>query len=190
MNKTTYFLLLSFITLLFLGCKTKTVEVPQDVNITQNYLIKKRLVSYVSKSDEKILTTLAYEYPTSSATYRLHFIAQIPMHKNDHLITPNEPLYYLRITRHGQQWKEFKKITSATFYGLHLQPRYSNIRHGRYFEEYTVEFTLKTLQNTPKETLHFTLYNAKKEKQHISIKSIYLDAFLKILEHESPSTLH
>ena len=179
-----FILLLSL--LLSSGCSQHSDEAtlaPETVpEITTDYLLEHRIISYAPKYHEKVITTLPYEIQTFEENYLLFLVARLPDANSTAIIKITEPHYYLWIERRSDKWRDFVSVYSRQLPSLEIKAHYSSIRNGKYYKDYTIDFTLQQLHKVQESGLAVTLINNKKKRSTIDIPKHYIQAFLKMLE--------
>ena len=176
--------ILLFLTIIFVqACSQKHLQpLPEQTalpEITTAYLLKHRIISYAPQFHEKVLSTLPYEVENFEEKYLFYLIARLP--------DPSAPKtlkkhYYLWLLRYGDSWRNYNAVYSNTLGELKIEPHYSNIREGVFYEEYTIDFTLKQLQELRKKGLDLTLSNNAHIRSEIFLPPEYLQAFLEMLQ--------
>ena len=168
------------------GCSQHSDEVsplPESVpEITTEYLLEHRIISYAPKYHEKVITTLPYEIQTFEENYLLFLVARLPDANSTAIIKITEPHYYLWLERRSDNWRDFVAVYSRQLPALEIKGHYSSIRNGKYYKDYTIDFTLQQLSKVKNSGLAVTLINNKKERSTIDIPKHYIQAFLKMLE--------
>ena len=149
--------------------------------ITTAYLLEHRIISYAPQLHEKILSTLPYEMENFEERYRFHLIARLP---DTSASDPAETHYYLWLVRYADNWRDFTAAYSNTLGVLKIEPHYSNIRQGVFYEEYTVDFTLEQLKRLQTQGLSLTLFNNARLRSEIFLPPEYLQAFLQLLKEQ------
>ena len=184
-----FFLL--FFSLLFLcGCTKEANLKPAPIpppEITTAYLLEHRIISYAPKFQEKIITTLPYEIQTFEESYLLYLVARLPDKKSASLFKTTKPLYYLWLERSSNNWRDFTAVHSALKTPLKIDPHYSAIRHGKFYEEYTIDLTPEQLAGVQHSGLDLSLVNQYSLTSNISIPGRYIKAFLEILNEQAES---
>ena len=179
-----------FISLLILllstACSQHADEIPPEAKtvpeITTEYLLEHRIISYAPKYHEKVITTLPYEIQTFKENYLLFLVARLPDANSTALIKLTKPRYYLWLERRSDGWRDFTTVYSRQLPSLGIKGHYSSIRNGAYYKDYTIDFTPKQLSHIQEHDLVLTLINKKKVRSTIEIPKNYIQAFLKMLE--------
>ena len=178
-----FILLLSL--LLFFGCSQHSDEATQPTEtvpeITTEYLLEHRIISYEPKYHEKVVTTLPYEIQTFEENYLLFLVARLPDANSTAILRITEPHYYLWLERRSDSWRDFVAVYSRQLPALEIKAHYSSIRNGKYYKDYTIDFTLQQLHGVQESGLAVTMINNKKERSTIDIPKHYIQAFLKML---------
>jgi len=184
-------LFLLLITLVMLsGCAEKeemlqvesAAEVPE---ITTAYLLKHRIISYEPKYHEKIIATLPYEIKTFDESYLIYLIARIPDKNSTVQLKTRVPHYYLWLERRADNWRDFVAVQSAIATSLTIKPHYSTIREGRYYKEYTIDFTLEQFRSAEDSGVKLMLINQQNQRSTITIPSLYIKAYLEMIKQSS-----
>ena len=178
--------LLLFIMFIFLqACSQKHLEpLPPQTEppeITTAYLLEHRIISYAPQFHEKILSTLPYEMENFGERYRFHLIARVP---DTSASNPVKKHYYLWLVRYADSWRNFTAAYSSALGELKIEPHYSNIRQGVFYEEYTIDFTLQQLKKLQKQGLSLTLLNNAHVHSEIFLPPEYLQAFLELIKEQ------
>jgi len=176
----------AFTLLLFIGCAQQpdVAELsPETVpEITTAYLLEHRIISYAPKYHEKVITTLPYEIQTFEENYLLFLVARLPDANSTAAIKITEPHYYLWLERRSESWRDFVAAYSRQLPSLAIKAHYSSIRNGKYYKNYTIDFTLQQLREVQERGLAVTLINRQNHRSTIEIPKHYIQAFLQMLE--------
>jgi len=185
-NLTTVMFTSLLILLLSFGCSQHHEEplVASETlpEITTEYLLEHRIISYAPKYHEKVITTLPYEIQTFEENYLLFLVARLPDANSTALIKLTEPRYYLWLERRSDSWLDFVGVYSRQLSSLTIKGHYSSIRNGAYYKDYTIDFTPEQLAHIQEHDLVLTLINQQKVRSTVEIPKNYIQAFLKMLE--------
>ena len=190
MSQTVHLPLLAVTLLLSLllssGCSQHSDEVPplpeSMPEITTDYLLKHRIISYAPKYHEKVITTLPYEIQTFDENYLLFLVARLPDANSTAVIKITEPHYYLWLERRSESWRDFVTVYSRQLPTLTIKAHYSSIRNGKYYKDYTIDFTLQQLHKVQENGFAVTLVNKQNHRSTIELPKHYIEAFVKMLE--------
>lgn len=173
---------------LLLGCtaaeKAKPTTTPPP-EITADYLLKHRIISYAPRFHEKVISTLPYEIQRFDESYRLNLVARIPDKESGSLLKASHPRYYLLLQRSSDGWLDFTAVHTPNLTPLKIVSHYSSIRQGRFYKEYTIDFTLEQLYSLETSGLELLLINKKNETSTVTLPTHYISAFLKMVEENS-----
>jgi len=150
--------------------------------ITTEYLLEHRIISYAPKYHEKVITTLPYEIQTFEENYLLFLVARLPDANSTALMKITEPRYYLWLERRSESWRDFVAVYSRQLPSLAIKAHYSSIRSGKYYKDYTIDFTLQQLHKVQESGLAVTLVNIQNHRSTIELPKHYIEAFVKMLE--------
>jgi len=181
-------LLILFTLALLLGCSAEKRPQPTTTpppEITADYLLKHRIIAYAPKFHETVIATLPYEIKTFKETYLLYLVARIPDTQSDVLLKPAKPRYYLWLERRSDGWLDFTAVHAPNLTPLTIASHYSAIREGRFYQEYTIDFTLEQLYSLQSSGLELLLINKDNETSTVTLPKHYIVAFLKMVEESS-----
>ena len=177
--------LLFIILFIFNGCaeheetvQPKAVDVPE---ITTAYLLEHRIISYEPRYGEKVLNTLPYEIQNFDENYVIYLVARLPDGNSTSVWKAKEPHYYLWLERRSGNWRDFTTVEAAGLGKLKIDSHYSAIRQGNFYKEYTINFGLEQLLAVKDSGLELVLINQQGVKSTVTIPSVYLKAYLKML---------
>ncbi|MDA3946879.1 MAG: hypothetical protein PF439_09400 [Helicobacteraceae bacterium] len=162
-----------------------TVESTTVPEITTAYLLEHRIISYLPKYHEKIISTLPYEIKTFDDDYLLYLIARVPDENSSSLTKANEPHYYLWFERRADNWRDFMAVDSEKITSLKINSHYSAIRQGHFYQEYTIDFTLDQLYLVQDTGMDLLLINKQNVTSTINIPSFYIKAYLEMVTQNS-----
>jgi hypothetical protein len=173
---------------LLLGCTAgkkpePTAKMPPP-EITTAYLLEHRIISYAPKFQEKIVTTLPYEIRRFEESYLLYLVARIPDTNGASVFKAAQPVYYLWLERISDNWRDFSAVRSTIEAPLEIYSHYSAIRHGEFYEEYTINFTPEQLAGVQDSGLDLLLINQHNQRSNINIPAHYIKAFLEMLQEK------
>ncbi|WP_345974066.1 hypothetical protein [Sulfurimonas sp. HSL3-7] len=184
-QKLLFFLILP----LLLGCTAEKTPEPATTTplpeITTAYLLEHRIISYAPKFQEKTVTTLPYEIKRFEESYLLYLVARLPDKNGASVFKSAQPVYYLWLERMSDNWRDFTAVHSAIEASLDIDAHYSAIRHGKFYEEYTIDFTYEQLTGVKDSGLDLLLVNRHNLTSDISIPAHYIKAFLEILQEQA-----
>ena len=182
-QKLFYFFTLS----LLFGCSAEKTPQPMTTppEITSEYLLKHRIITHDPKFHETVITTLPYEIKRFKESYRLYLVARIPDAEREVFLKPAKPRYYLWLERRSDGWLDFTSVHAPNLTPLTIASHYSAIRHGRFYKEYTIDFTLGQLYSLQASGLELLLINKNDDTSTVTLPKHYITAFLKMLE-ETP----
>lgn len=193
MAKTYHFYVQGFLFFLILplliGCTTGKKPEPTSTTpppeITTAYLLEHRIISYAPKFQEKIVTTLPYEIRCFEESYRLYLVARIPDKNGDSVFKATQPVYYLWLERISDNWRDFTAVRSVIEAPLEIYAHYSAIRHGKFYEEYSINFTPAQLAGVQDSGLDLLLANKLHQTSNITVPVHYIKAFLQIIKEQT-----
>ncbi len=180
--------LLFFSLLFFYGCTKEESLKPAPTlppEITTAYLSEHRIISYAPKFQEKIIATLPYEIKSFEESYLLYLVARLPDENSSSVFKATKPLYYLWLERRSDNWRDFTMVHSSIKTPLKIHAHYSAIRDGKFYEEYTINFTPEQLAGLQHSGLDLLLLNQHNLTSNISIPAHYIKAFLEILKEQA-----
>lgn len=181
-QKLLFFLILP----LLFGCTAEKKPEPAVTTpppeITTAYLLDHRIISYAPKFQEKIITTLPYEIKRFDESYRLYLVARLPDKDGSSVLKATQPVYYIWLERRSDNWREFTAVYSSIEAPLEIFAHYSAIRHGMFYEEYTINVSPEQLAGVRDSGLDLLLVNQHNQTSNVSIPAHYIKAFLEILQ--------
>jgi hypothetical protein len=172
---------------LLLGCSAEKTPQPTTTppQITADYLLKHRIIAYAPRFHETVITTLPYEIKRFKEEYLLYLVARIPDPTSNALLKPSKPRYYLWLERRSDGWLDFTAVHTPNLTPLTIASHFSAIRQGRFYKEYTIDFTLEQLYSLQSSGLELSLINKNNETSSVTLPKHYIVAFLKMLEETS-----
>lgn len=179
-----------FVALFFInGCAdhNETLEVTPAAapEISTAYLLEHRIISYDPKYREKVIHTLPYEIKKFDESYIIYLVARLPDSNSTTVWKAKEPHYYLWLERSSDNWRDFTTVKATALGELKIDSNYSSIREGRFYKEYTIDFTLEQLYTIKGPGLELVLKNQQGVESTVSIPSLYIEAYLQMLPRPS-----
>ena len=178
------FTLLLLITIGAVGCAEKVQQPAPEQKptpeITVAYLVKNRIISDAPQFRAKIVATLPFEVITFEESFLLNLTAQIPETNT----SDSKSDYYLRFECRGHNnWRNYKWVISPQLRAPTLQASFSSVRHGVFYENYTIELDYQQLKQISDKDLQLTFINKQHQSAYLVLPSKYVKAFIKIIDN-------
>lgn len=162
------------------GCSQKSASAAaqpvMEEAVTETYLFEHRIIAYAPELHERRVTTLPFERIMFDERFSLHLVGLLHEDRDD--------LFYLWVERRADAWREYTTAYVRHIGRLPLERHFSRIRHGQFYEEYSVDLRLEQIRRFETSGLKVTLSNAKGEHSTLTLPPAYVKAFVKIVEDD------